>query len=85
MFNEFLLSRTIIVTWKANGNPKVKDKSVITIDEGEELYNSNVIEFQKISDEEYDILDYKDNDVKTDISTEGASAELLVQTGEDTP
>lgn len=63
----------------------MKDKSVITIDEGEELYNSNVIEFQKISDEEYDILDYKDNDVKTDISTEGASAELLVQTGEDTP
>ena len=51
MFNEFLLSRTIRVTWKANGNPKVKDKSVITIDEGEELYNSNVIEFQWISDE----------------------------------
>lgn len=85
MFKEFLLSRTIRVTWKANGNPKVKDKSVIIIDEGEELYNSNVIEFQKISDEEYDILDYTDNDVKTDISTEGASAELLVQTGQDTP
>ena len=63
----------------------MKDKSVIIIDEGEELYNSNVIEFQKISDEEYDILDYTDNDVKTDISTEGASAELLVQTGQDTP
>ena len=61
----------------------MKDKLVITLHEGEELHDGDVIELQKIPDVEYDILDYTNNDVEIDISTAGASAELLVQTDED--
>ena len=63
----------------------LSDKVVIPLDEGEELYDGEILEVQNIPDEEYDILDNIDNDVEIDISIEGASTELLEQTEEDIP
>lgn len=74
-FNEFYFSRIIKVTWKANDLPKgvtltsLSDKLVISLNEGEELYDGEIIDVQNIPDEEYYILDNIDNDAEINSST----------------
>lgn len=47
----------------------LSDKLVISLNEGEELYNGETIDVQNIPDEEHDILDNIDNDVEINSST----------------
>ena len=47
----------------------LSDKLVISLNEGEELYDGEIIDVQNIPDEEYDILDNIDNDVEINSST----------------
>ena len=47
----------------------LSDMLVISLNEGEELYNGETIDVQNIPDEEHDILDNIDNDVEINSST----------------
>lgn len=47
----------------------LSDKLVISLNEGEELYNGETIDVQNIPDEEHDILDNIDNDMEINSST----------------
>ena len=47
----------------------LSDKLVISLNEGEELYDGEIIDVQNIPDEEYDILDNIDNDAEINSST----------------
>lgn len=47
----------------------LSDKLVISLNEGEELYDGETIDVQNIPDEEHDILDNIDNDVEINSST----------------
>ena len=47
----------------------LSDKLVISLNEGEELYDGEIIDVQNIPDEEYYILDNIDNDAEINSST----------------